>query len=108
MSLLKIAKDSLIKVLLGKESVPRGLYEMDRYFRTHGPINFDLHVEGGVTVAVSTDFVYGSIVTSGATPEELDTNIKDAIMTSFEIPSSYAKEADIKKFGAASHRYAAA
>lgn len=108
MSLLKVAKDNLIKVLLGKGSVPRGLHEWDRYVRNHHAINFDFHAEGGLTVAVSTDFAYGSIVTSGRTPEELDQNIKDAIMTSFDIPSSYAKEAGIRRTGELSRQYAAA
>ena len=40
--------------------------------------------------------------------KELDKNIKDAILTSFEIPSSYAKEAKIHRVGDGRKEYALA
>ena len=96
MAFLKIMRDHLAKVLLdGKGFVPRELVELNQYFRRFGPINFDFKKEGALIVGVSTNFKYGSIVTSGKTPEELDRNIKDAILTMFDVPSSYAKEAGI-------------
>lgn len=68
--------------------------------RRYRGINFQYHNnEDGTYTAASTDFRYGSIVTSGKTLEELEKNIKDAILTSFEIPSSYSKETKIVKVG---------
>ncbi len=99
MSFIKKAKDNLIKLLLGGNAVPRGLFEMEQYFRHNGPINFRREKGDNSIVAVSTNFRYGSIVTSGKDEQELDRNIKDAILTSFEIPSSYAKEASVNKVG---------
>lgn len=96
---MKITKDHLIRALLGKAAVPKGLSDLHSYFRFNGPINFEKHQEGDVIVAVSKDFRYGSIITHGRNLEELDRNIKDAILTSFEVPSSYAKEAEIKRVG---------
>lgn len=102
MSMTKIIKDYLIRELLGKTSVPRGLSELNSYFRFNGPINFESHQEEGLIVAVSKNFRYGSIITHGRDMEELDRNIKDAILTSFEVPSSYASEANITKVDEAS------
>jgi hypothetical protein len=96
MSLTKKTKDYLVKFISGKDFVPNGLVEINRYFRHYGPINFEFKHEGGVIIGISQNFQYGSIVTSGKDFKELDKNIKDAILTSFEVPSSYAKEADIK------------
>lgn len=89
MSLTKKVKDQLIRLLLGRSAVPRGLFELGEYFRLYGPIEFHYEKgEDGNVVAVSNNFRYGSIVTSGRSAEELDKNIKDAILTSFEVPSS--------------------
>ncbi len=109
MALTKKVKDRLIKILLGKASVPRGLFELNQYARYYGPINFK-HEKGedGNVIAISTNYRYGSIVTSGKTAEELDRNIKDAILTSFEIPSSFAKEAAVYKVGDKQGEYAVA
>lgn len=107
MSVKKIAKDYLLKKLWGQDSVPQGLYDLSEYFRHYGPIRFNHKVENdGCIVAVSEDFVYGSIVTHGKNDKELEANIKDAILTSFDIPSSYAAEASIAKVG--ENRYALA
>ena len=97
MAIIKKAKDYLIKALLGDKIVPRGLYELDQYFRNFKNINFEFKKEGDGIVAISTDFRYGSIITSGKDEKELDNNIKDAILTSFEVPSAYAKEAKIQR-----------
>lgn len=109
MSIAKKAKDQLIKVLLGMVSVPRGLFELNQYFRHYGSISFR-HEKGenGNIIAISNNFRFGSIVTSGSNLEELDTNIKDAILTSFEIPSSYAREASVQKAGDKQGEYALA
>jgi hypothetical protein len=108
MSLIKVAKDHAIKLLLGKETVPVGLADLQRYFRIYGEINFTKHREGSVIVAVSSDFNQGSIVTQGRDDDELDENIEDAILTAFEVPSSYAKEAGIHRVGDAASAYAPA
>lgn len=96
MPFAKKAKDYLLKAISGKDFVPHGLVEINRYFRIYGPINFDFKKENGVIIGISQNFHYGSIITSGKNLEELDKNIKDAILTSFKIPSSYSKEANIK------------
>jgi hypothetical protein len=66
---------------------------MQKYFRNYDPIKFTFHREDGLVVAVSENFRHGSIVTFAKNEQELDAKIKDAILTSFGIPSSYAKEA---------------
>lgn len=89
--------------------VPNGLYDMSEYFRSYGSIHFDNHTsEDGHIIATSTNFKYGSIITDAAELKELDAKIKDAILTSFEVPSSYAKEAGIQKVGERSTEYALA
>ena len=99
MALIKVVKDYILKGFWGKNFIPRGLLEMHEYFKMYGPVKFTYQQENGLIVAVSDNFRYGSIVTSGATAQELDKNIKDAILTAFEIPSSYASEAKINRVG---------
>ena len=106
MSIIKQAKDNIAKFILGSKSVPRELLELSNYFRSYGPINFEFHKDGDVITAVSTNFRYGSIITSGKNKEELDENIKDAIMTAFEVPSSYKKEAKISNVNSNEKEYA--
>lgn len=109
MSLTKKIRDQLIKVLYGKTSVPSGLFELSQYFRHYEPINFREEAgENGNVVAISTNYRYGSIITSGKTLADLEKNIKDAILTSFDIPSSFAKEAGVHKVGAKQGSYALA
>jgi len=108
MTLLKRAKDHLIKLIYGKTMVPVGLFDLSQYFRNNGSISFNFEKGNGVIVAVSTNFRYGSIVTSGKDQKELDKNIKDAILTSFEIPSSYARETEIHRVGEEKKEYALA
>lgn len=100
MRLDKIVKDWLFKAYLtSHRSVPSGLVDMQKYFRNYGAIVFNLHKEDGMWVAVSENFRFGSIVTFAASEEALDGKIQDAILTSFGIPSSYAKEAGIHRQG---------
>lgn len=106
--MFKLFKDYTTKFLLGESSIPRGLYEVSEYFRHNGPIIFQFTKEDGSIIAKSTNFRYGVIVTSGGNPQELDHNIKDAILTAFSIPASYAKEANIKKVKSDSKEYALA
>ena len=108
MNLIKAAKDRFIKATLGKSTVPSGLVDLNKYFRQYGPINFANHKEDGLIISVSTDFKYGSIIAHGRNPKELDANVKDAILTSFEVPSSYKKEAAIVKAGEKKDSYALA
>lgn len=99
MSVVKIAFDRLLRAVRGKGYVPTGLFELSQYFRQFGSIKFKFSQEHGRLIAISENYRYGSIITSGGTPEELDTNIKDAILTSFSVPSSYAKEAKVRREG---------
>ena len=82
--------------------------ELSQYFRLYGPISFSNQTQNGTIIAKSTNFRYGDIITSGKDKNELDQNIKDAILTSFAIPSSYAKEAKICKTGEQKEEYALA
>ncbi|MEK7653111.1 MAG: hypothetical protein AAB358_01335 [Patescibacteria group bacterium] len=108
MPISKRIKDQLIRILNGNESVPRGLFEMSNYFRLYGPISFERHLEEGRIIVVSNNFKQGSIVTFGDNEEQLDKNIKDAILTTFEIPSSYSEEAKIHKVSDKTEEYALA
>lgn len=106
--MIKIIKDKVLKLIWGKEYVPEGLLELYKYFRHNDPIEFDVNFENGKLIAVSKNFRHGSIVTSGINQEMLDKNIEDAILTSFDIPSSYSKEAAVGKIGQNSKSYAVA
>lgn len=109
MKYTKIIRDWLFKAYLSMHKmVPSGLVEMHRYFRNYGPIEFTESREGGLIIAVSKNFRHGSIVTFASSKEELEEKIKDAILTSFGIPSSYSKEAAIRREGTEQIAYAAA
>lgn len=108
MKFSKIARDNLAKIILGQLSVPKGLFDSREYFRANGPIHFKYITTKDGIVAKSTNFRWGAIVTFGKDYQELDKKIKDAILTSFEIPSSFAKEAKIERQGAKEKRYALA
>ncbi|MEK7516284.1 MAG: hypothetical protein AAB562_01675 [Patescibacteria group bacterium] len=98
MSLYKQLKDQVIRVMLGKSAVPSGLAELNHYFRVYGPINFRFEKqEDGFFIAVSENFRYGSVITRAESMAELDEKVKDAILTAFEVPSSYAKEAGVHR-----------
>lgn len=109
MRIIKVFRDYVIKSVLGKSVVPSGLVELYKYFRQYGPIVFESHKEEyGIIVSVSKNFRFGTIIAHGKNPQELDAHIKDAILTSFEIPSSYKKEAAIIKEGERGNVYALA
>jgi len=108
MSILKQFKDRIIKSLWDGKSVPMELFELHQYFRFNDPIEFEFKKEGGEIIAISKNFRHGSIVTSAKTQEELDRNIEDAILTSFDLPSSYKKEAALHRIGQKEHSYAIA
>ncbi len=112
MNLLKVTKDyigkAVLKIFFGGRTVPRELLDLSDYFRHFGPIRFDYKQEGSVTVAISSNFRHGSIIAHGRNQEELENNIKDAILTSFDLPSAYQKEAEIKKVGGRAGEYALA
>jgi len=108
MKITKAVRDNLIKIIFGQYSVPKGLFESRKYFREHGPIVFKYEKTKDGIVARSTNFRWGAIVTFGKNPRDLDKKIKDAILTSFEIPSSFAKEAKIQKIGSGEKEYALA
>ncbi|MDE2312146.1 MAG: hypothetical protein KGJ93_03635 [Patescibacteria group bacterium] len=107
---LKVLKDYIAKVAWDTDNLrPRGLFELSEYMRHNKGINFDYHHnEDGSYTAVSTNFRYGSIITQGKDIPELEKNIRDAILTSFEIPSVYKKEAQIVKVGEQQKEYALA
>ena len=107
MSLYKQTKNQLIRGLLGKASVPSGLADLHHYFRIYGPIDFAMEKqEDGSLIAVSKNFRYGSIIAHGGDHAELNEKIKDAILTSFEVPSSYATEAAIRNVAEREYAFA--
>ncbi len=107
MSFYKQTKDALIRALIGKNAIPSGLFEMSRYFGLYRTINFHYErQQDGSIVALSTDFKHGSIITSGKDPKELDEKIKDAILTAFEVPSSYAKDVGVHREGETAYAFA--
>lgn len=107
MSLYKQSKDQLIKLLLGKSSVPSGLADLNHYFRVYGPINFHHEKqEDGSILAISDNFRYGTIITHAENKDLLDEKVKDAILTAFEVPSSYAKEAAVSRIDQKEYAFA--
>lgn len=108
MTLLKQTKDLIVKAISGRNYVPVQLLNLNKYFRHYGAIKFALHQEDDVIVSVSTNFRYGSIIACGKNEKELEVNTKDAILTSFEIPSAYKKEACIVREGEKANAYALA
>lgn len=107
MSIYKQTKDQLIRFMLGKNAAPAGLVELNHYFRVYGPINFRHEKqEDGSVVAISEDFRYGSIITHADFPGELDEKVMDAILTAFDVPSSYAKEAGVHRVGEREYAFA--
>lgn len=95
MAITKKIRDGLIRMVFGQYVTPRGLFELSEYFRRNNSIDFVGEKTQEGLVAKSTNFRHGSIVTFGKDEKELDKNIKDAILTSFCIPSSYSKEAKV-------------
>ena len=108
MGIMKFLRDSIGKLLIGS-LVPKELVELQHYFRIYQKINFDIAKEhDGTFIAISNDFHHGRIITSGKTKGDLEKNILDAILTSFEVPAIYVKEADIKVGAINDLKYAAA
>lgn len=108
MSIGKQVKNYIIKLWWDGKTVPIGLFELSQYFRNNSAIEFEYKEEGDIIVAISKNFRYGSIITSAKDKKSLDKNIKDAILTSFDVPSSYAKEAGIYRVGENKKAYAIA
>lgn len=107
MSFYKQAKDQWIRFLLGRDFAPQGLVELNQYFRMFDPIGFQIEQQDdGSLIAISKNFRYGSIITQAVTHEQLDEKIKDAILTAFSIPSSYAKEAAVNRIGETEYAFA--
>lgn len=107
MSLQKQLKDRLFRLVFGKSALPPGLVELNRYFRFYGPIHFRPEKqEDGSIVAISQNFRYGSIITHALRLEELDGKVLDAILTAFEVPSAYAKEAGVHRVGSEEYAFA--
>ena len=107
MSIAKQVKDQVVRLLLQGSTVPSGLAELHHYFRLYDPIHFRHEKQGdGLIVAVSENFRYGSIITSAAREEELDAKITDAILTAFEVPSSYAKDAGVHRIDERKYAFA--
>ncbi len=103
----KQVKDQFIRFLLGKDAVPSGLAELNRYFRQNEPIRFRYQKqEDGSLIALSENFLHGSIITHATNASELDEKIQDAILTAFEVPSSYAKEAGVHRVGEKEYAFA--
>lgn len=96
MAILKQIKDYFKKHYWYGETVPVELFELSQYFRHNEPIKFSCEKKDKMYIAVSQNFRYGTIITSAESPDQLNEKIKDAILTAFEVPSSYAKEANIK------------
>jgi hypothetical protein len=97
MSIIKQLKDHIVKICWDGKTVPSGLFELSQYFKNNGPIEFEYKKEGGKIIAISKNFRYGSIITSVKFEKDLDKSIEDAILTSFDVPSSYATEAGVYK-----------
>ncbi len=107
MSLYKQLKDHLVRRLLNGKTVPSGLVELHQYFRMYDPITFRHEKqEDGSIVVVSENFRYGSIISRAEKEEELNDKIIDAILTAFEVPSSYAKEANLHRIGQQEYAFA--
>lgn len=107
MSITKQSKDYLIRFLLGKNGVPSGLAELHQYFRINEPIRFKYETqEDGSVIAISENFRLGSIITHANNSKELDRKIPDAILTAFEVPSSYAKEAAVHRIDEKEYAFA--
>ena len=107
MHLIKRVRDSVVKFILGGHTAPQGLVELHYYFRTHEPIRFrNERQEDGSCIAISENFQYGKIITRADCVESLDDQVKDAILTAFDVPFSYAKEAGVHRVGETEYAFA--
>lgn len=93
--------------MIGSSSAPQGLVELNHYFRFYGPISFNFEKQkDGSIIALSSNFRYGKIITQASGSDVLDEKIKDAILTAFEVPSSYAKKAALHRVGEKEYAFA--
>jgi hypothetical protein len=106
--IIKNFRDLLIRSLCGSNFIPEKVLEAYKYFMQFGGINFEYKKVDKLIVAKSTNFRWGTIITSGRNPRELDKNIKDAILTSFSVPSVYANKLQIQKVDERQKKYALA
>lgn len=106
--MLKSIKDTLIKYFSGSHLLPEEILAASEYFRHFGPIKFEYKKENNLIIATSTNFQWGTIVTSGHNLRELDRNIKDAILTAFSVPSTYADKLQIHNVDERQKKYALA
>lgn len=106
--MLKQLKDNLAKFISGSNYLPEEVLEAHEYFRHYGAINFKFEKIDNEIMATSTNYKWGLIITSGKNLSDLDRNIKDAILTAFCVPSSYARRLDIKKVNKDKKEYALA
>jgi len=107
MNIIKVIKDYIIKKSLPKGVVPEELFELSQYFRNFGPIHFNFKKgDDGLIIVISDNFKYGSIIASGKNEKELEKNIRDAILTAFEVPSVYEKEVNLQPVGKFKKSYA--
>lgn len=98
MSIYKQLKDKFVRAMIGREAVPAGLVELHQYFRVYKSINFRYEKQSdGSIIAISDNFAHGTIITRASNDKELVEKVKDAILTAFEVPSSYADEAAIRR-----------
>lgn len=105
--LLMKGRDKIVARLFNESYVPIGLSDLNHYFRIYGAIHFRTEKqEDGLIVAISENFRYGSIITHAQNQNELSEKIKDAILTAFEVPSSYSKEAAVKQVGEQEYAFA--
>jgi hypothetical protein len=96
MEVLKVVKDHIDKWVFHRGQMPLEVKEWKKYVAVNGAVTFKFdEQEDGSWVASSTNFKYGSIITSADSKEDLDSEIKDAILTAFSIPSAYAGEAKV-------------
>ncbi len=106
MSRFKNIKDQLTRFFSDSFLQSKELFELKQYFENYGSIEFKFIKQKNQWIAVSTNFIHGSIITSANTKSELEKSIEDAILTSFSVPASYREEAGINKLGARSSTYA--
>jgi len=103
MNRIKVLRDHVTKAVAPDYAPVKELHE---YLRGHKGISFHHEIlDDGSYVSRSTNFAYGRILAVGKDRKELDANIKDAILTAFDIPSAYAKEAGISAVGEAHEEY---
>lgn len=109
MKITKVIKDYIIKLIRGNRVVPIEVLELHDYFRYYNQINFTFKKgDNGRIIAISKNFRHGSIVTSAKNSKELEKNIRDAILTAFDVPSVYQDKVKLNPVGKFKKEYALA